>query len=279
MRIAGAGYWPLIGGPINPSMLRPPRATARLLAALGLAALAAPAAAGAGAGATMPRTAETLPAFVARYRATVAALQAGDCAEVRRIGTGTGYEECTAADRARLAGFRVLTYRRFGTGAIIDQQISYEGDPVVASTELGLGPDGRLRSAGVAIFGAGAGIRQVGTRARPRVVFLARRTANLLVRSLRTRDCDLYFTTAYIQEPTKARACANVFGPPRGAPSNGRRLRFALLADHRARPVRIGGTRDIQFFGLVVERRHWTLIVDRSGNPRTGVYITSLVPG
>ena len=96
--------------------------------------------------------------------------------------------------------------------------------------------------------------------------------------SLRTRDCDLYFTTAFIQEPTKARACAKVFGPPRGAPSSGRRLRFALLADRGARAVHIGGTRDIQFFGLAVNRRHWTLIVDRSGDPRTGVYITSLVP-
>lgn len=255
-------------------MLRRPRLTVPILAALGLAAATAAAAAGA----AVPRTVESLPEFVARYRAMVTALHAGDCARVRRIGSGTGYEGCTAADRARLAGFRVLGYRRFGTGAIIDQQISYDGDPVVASVELGLGRDGRLRSAGEAIFGAGAGIRQVGTRASPRVVFLAQRTADLLLRSLRTRDCDLYFTTAFIQEPTKARACAKVFGPPRGAPSSGRRLRFALLGDRRARAVHIGGTRDIQFFGLAVNRRHWTLIVDRSGDPRTGVYITSLVP-
>ena len=224
------------------------------------------------------RPVESLPAFVARYQAAVAAIRAGNCAEYARLNIRGGLGLlCTEETQRNLAGFRVLGYEQFGTGALMDIQDveARTRRPVIATVVLLLGPDRRFFSHGGLVFGAGAGIRQVGTRPGRRVVFLAWRTANLFLRSLRERDCDLYFTTAFTGDLTKSRACARVFSPRSTAPSRARQLRLDLRGNPRARPIRIGGTRDIQFYRLALNRHLYTLAVDRAGKPGN-VYLTQL---
>lgn len=224
------------------------------------------------------RPVESLPAFVARYQAAVAAIQAGNCAEYARLNIRGGIGLlCTEESRRDLANFRVFGYRQFGTGAIVD----FQGNevrtkrPGVATLLLFLGADRRFVSHGGAIFGAGGGIRQINTTPAPRVVVLSQRTASLLLRSLRERDCDLFFQTAFTGELTKSQACARVFSPRSRVPSRARQLRLDLRGNPLARPVRIGGTRDIQLYRLALKSHLYTLAVERSGSPGD-LYLTEL---
>jgi hypothetical protein len=222
------------------------------------------------------RPVESLPAFVARYQAAVAAIQAGNCAEYARLNIRGGIGLlCTEEARRDLANFRVFGYRQFGTAAIVDIQATEVRTkrPVVATLVLLLGADRRFFSHGGAVFGAGGGIRQVNTTPTARAVVLSQRTASLLLLSLRERDCDLFFQTAFTGELTKAQACARVFSPRSRVPSRARQLRLDLGGNPLARPVRIGGSRDIQFYRLALKRHLYTLAVDRGGKPGN-LYLT-----
>lgn len=227
---------------------------------------------------------EALPAFVARFTAAMQAVQQGNCAEFKRLNLNGGLDAyaCDERQRRALEGFTVHGYRQFGTGAIVDITArDVQRFQLARSTvELVLGPDRRFQTAGSPIFGpAGrSGVPQLGTKAMPRVAFLARRTARLAVVSLRTRNCNLFFTTWFTGTLTKAQACARVFTPrttPANRSSNIRRLRLQLAGDSLVRPISLGGTRDIQFFSLLLRTGHYyTLLVDRSGVPGN-FYLTS----
>jgi hypothetical protein len=227
---------------------------------------------------------ESLAAWVARYRAGIDAIRAGDCATFKRLNVRrTLALTCNPETRQQLANFRVLGWQQFGTGAIVDvidvsQQTQRPGG---FTTILALGPGRRFYSFGTSGFGAttGGGFAQIGTPTAPRTASIAARTARLALLSLRTRNCNLFYTTWFTGKLTKGPACAQVFGP-RPAASRIRRLRLQLAADPTATPVRIGGTRDIVFFRLRLRSGHyWTLEIDRSGltsGPLAGGhYITS----
>jgi hypothetical protein len=225
---------------------------------------------------------ESLPAWVARYQAAVEAIRAGDCARFSQLNVRRSLNlACNAQARQDLASFRVLGYRQFGTGAVVDTiDVGRQTKrPGIFTAILALGPDRRFYSLGSSGFGAGGGIAQVGTRTAPRTAFIAGRTVRLALLSLRARNCNLFYTTWAIGTRTKGPACARVFGP-RPTASRARKLRFQLTGDPTATPVRIGGTRDIVFFRLRLRTGHyWTLEVDRSGlttGPLAGgQYVTS----
>ena len=221
---------------------------------------------------------------VSPAQAGIAAIQAGNCAEFARLNvnqTLSAYS-CDERQRRALEGYRMLGYRQFGTGAIIDVAARdiERFQPLVSTVELMLGPDRRFRAVGAVGFGAvgSPGIVQVGTRPAPRMVELANRTARLALVSLRTRNCNLFFQTWFTGELTKPQACFRALRAPT-TPSNRnssiRRLRFQLAGDPLARPVRLGGTRDIQFYRLFLRTGHlYTMIVDRGGTPGD-LYLTS----
>jgi hypothetical protein len=227
---------------------------------------------------------ESLARWVARYSTAIDAIRAGDCATFNRLNIRrTLALTCDPGTRQQFANVRVLGWQQFGTGAIVDlidvtQQLQRPGG---FTTILSLGPGRRFYSFGTSAFGAttGGGFAQIGTPTAPRTASIGARTARLALLSLRTRNCNLFFTTWFTGKATKAQACAQVFGP-HPAPSRVRRLRLQLAADSTARPVRIGGTRDIVFFRLRLRSGHyWTLEVDRSGLTSGllagGHYITS----
>jgi hypothetical protein len=231
-----------------------------------------------------PVPVESLPAWVARYQAAVDAIRAGDCARFNQLNVrGTLNLRCDAQTRRLSASFRVLGYRQFGTGAIVDtidvsRQTNRAG---IYTAILALGPGRLFYSLGSSGFGTltGGGVRQVGTHIAPRTAFLAARTARLALVALRTRNCNLFYTTWAVGTRTKGPACARVFGA-RPTSSRARKLRFQLAGDPTATPVRLGGTRDMVFFSLRLRTGHyWTLEVDRSGltsGPLAGgLYITS----
>jgi hypothetical protein len=236
------------------------------------------------ANAVTPRTSlspiESLPAFVGRYQAAITAIQTGDCAEFNRLNLDHGLDVYTCDDQQRraLEGFGVLGYRQFGTGAVIDVTArDFERlQPAVSNIELLLGADRRFHVVGTPIIGppAGGGVRQVGSRATAGIFAVAQATANLGLLSLRQRDCTLFFRLWFTGALTREQACARVFGRQPG-PSSIRRLRIQLAGDPFARPVRIGGTRDIQFYRVLLRPGHYfTLLVDRAGRP-PAIYLVS----
>lgn len=227
---------------------------------------------------------ESLAAWVARYRAAVDAIRAGDCATFNRLNVRyTLALTCNPETRQRFANVRVLGWQQVGTGAIVDlidvsQQTQRPGG---FTTILALGPGRRFYSFGTSAFVAttGGGLAQIGTTTAARTASIAARTARLALLSLRTRNCNLFYTTWFTGKATRSQACAQVFGR-RPAASRVRRLRLQLAADPTATPIRIGGTRDIIFFRLRLRSGHyWTLEVDRSGlasgSLTGGHYITS----
>lgn len=218
---------------------------------------------------------EPLTDYAARYAAAVAALQAGDCAALARHNPARTLGEipCNAESRHYYRDFRVLGHQRFATGAVIDRAARDRrtGQRVVATDVLALGPDRRYHLLGGAIYGYGAGIHQVGTRPSPRVLTLAARTASVYLGSLRARNCDVFFHTGFTGRLSKPAACREAFQGT-GQRLNASRLRRQLDAGPAGRPVRIGGTRDIQFYRLSTQSGHgWTLIVDRNVPPPGGV--------
>jgi hypothetical protein len=252
-----------------------------VLAALVVPALAGPATAAVSRSLT---PAESLRAWVARYQAATDAIRAGDCARFNQLNVrGTLNLSCDAQTRQLSSSFRVLGYRQFGTGAIVDTiDVSRQTNrPGIYTAILALGPGRLFYSLGSSGFGTltGGGTRQVGTQTAPRTASLAARTARLALVSLRTRNCNLFYTTWAAGTRTKGPACARVFGA-RPTTSRARRLRFQLAGDPTATPIRMGGTRDMVFFRLRLRTGHyWTLEVDRSGltsGPLAGgLYITS----
>lgn len=209
---------------------------------------------------------EPLADYVKRFRATVVAVRAGDCRTVMRLGRGTGVP-CTREFARALGGFRTLGFRRFGTGAILDFEVGGPEAPRVFSLPLAIGTDRRF-SAGVgSIVGGGSGRTQTRTRPTARATFLSRRAVNLLVLSLRRRDCTLFYRTAYTGGLTRAQACQRAFSA-RGGISSAKVLGRDVSADRTARPVLMGATRDFAFFRLVPGgTHHYTLIVSRAGPP------------
>jgi len=260
--------------------MRLPLLRASLISAALAGVLAVATGGGAASAAPRPLTpVEALPAFVARYQAAIAAIKAGDCAQFSRLNINGGLGvTCDERLRGTLDNFQLLGYRQFGTGAVIDVfgRDSEQLMPAVSTAELALGPDRRFRVKSNPIFGAlsGQGIPQIATRPSARTLYLSLRTANLYLRSLRTRNCNLLFQTAFTDTLTRAQACARIFSAKING-SNSQRLRIQLAADPLVRPVRIGGTRDIQFYRLALRTGHYfTLIVDRGGTP-TDLYLTS----
>jgi hypothetical protein len=200
---------------------------------------------------------EGLPAFVHRLEVAVGALKAGDCAAWNLYTAASSFPEtpCNPTSQTQYATFRLLGFRRFGTGALVEFSASEVPTPVTwvltvfdhrfsSSTlgyvwrEPGTGP---LRSLG-----------STPTRAR-----LSRfnRTAADFVDAVRSRDCNLLWTTV-LRDDTKAKVCAKFFA----------QTRPDLLADPSATPVRMGGTRDWQFYRLLTSNgRYRTLVVGRIG--------------
>jgi hypothetical protein len=228
---------------------------------------------------------EALPAWVARYQAAVDAIRAGDCARFDQLNLRqTLGLTCDPPTRQRLtAGFQILGYQQFSTGAIVDtlETSRQTHRPGIYTTILALGPGRMFHSLGSSGFGTltGGGIRQVATHTAPRTARLAARTARLALVALRIRSCNLFYTTWATGARSKGPACARVFGA-RPSTSRARRLRFELTGDPTAIPVRIGGTRDMVFFRLRLRTGHyWTLEVDRSGTTTGplagGLYITT----
>ena len=228
---------------------------------------------------------EALPAWVARYQAAVDAIRAGDCARFNQLNVRrTLGLTCDPQTRQRLAtSFQVLGYQQFATGAIVDtiEMSAQTHRPGIYTTILALGPGRIFYALGSSGFGTarGGGIRQVGTHTGTRTSLIAARTARLALVALRTRSCNLFYTTWATGLRTKPAACVRVFGP-RPTTSRARKLRFQLAGDPTATPVRIGGTRDMVFFRLRLRTGHyWTLEVDRSGTTTGplagGLYITS----
>lgn len=243
------------------------------VALLAVAGGSPPTASSASTTAAVPR--EPLADYAARYATAIAALNAGDCAAlIRHNSAGSlGDIPCNAESRHYFRDFRVLGHQRFATGAVIDRAARDRrtGQRVVATDVLALGPDRRYHLLSGAIYGYGAGIRQVATRPSPRVLTLAARAASFYLDSLRTRDCDAFFHTGFTGQLTKPAACHEAFHGT-GRLLNAARLRRHLEAGPVGGPVRIGGTRDIQFYRLTTRSGHlWTLIVDRNVPPPGGV--------
>jgi hypothetical protein len=261
--------------PEVPVRRRPPFAAALLVLAL------AGSAPGTASAATVT-PAEPLAAYVADYQAAVTALRAGDCATLARLNRDErfGAMACDDETRSFYAEFQILGYSRYGTAAIIDRLGTdlTNRRRALFTDELALGPGRRWHLVLGEVFGWGTGIRQLGTRPAPRVAFLANRTLRLYLQSLRTRDCDLYFTTGFTGNLTKPEACRRVFSA--SSPTRTARLRRQLLADPAARPVSLGGTRDLQFYGLSLRPdRYWTLTVGRNVVPpgplAGGIYLVT----
>lgn len=222
--------------------------------------------------------AEPLFSFVKRFEAAMTAIRTGNCARFRALNYNGSFDEfvCTARQARTLDNFQLLGYNQYDTGAVIDY-VSRDFRtlrPARASLVALLASDRRFDVVGTPIFGAGRGIRQLGTRATRRTIYLSQRTANLAISSLRTGNCRLFFLTWFTGSIPRAQACSVVFGSRPNA-SVARQLRIRLGFDKAYQPVSIGGSRDIQFFSVVTQRgRRYTLAVDRSGS--TGnLYLTS----
>ena len=211
-----------------------------------------------------PKPAETIQAFEARLKTTVAAIQQGRCETVQQFNLKAGYPlPCEARAKKLYEGFKVVGAKTYGSGGVVEFQDAETKGRIGVYT-VAIGDDGKYQ-----ITGPIVPILETSTlKTEPKDADAMDEAAEAMVDAIRTNDCNK-FAEAVVIPPglEKAEGCKQELGEAYGP------LRQQLVADKDAKPERLSGNDWFMFYALDSGGQYRTLVVARAAQGSTKPFL------